>query len=171
MRNKLLTAFLIVAAMVASSGSVWAQAKKSSAEKRATSSLEMTAAKLYEESERQVTRMQKILEAHRKLLDEATKTGLVVAIEAIDKDVKAVTELLSLAANLLAELQQQLALSDPENANLKIKDPFQYPQVKELRILGDQIENLYRADKKFLESMQKPTELKVTRQDKGGGEE
>lgn len=143
-----------------------AQAKPNHPEKRAASSLEMTASKLYEEADRQVKRMQKMLEAHRKLLDDANKTGLVVAMQAIDKDVQAVEELLALATSLLADLHQQLALNDSKNANLKIKDPFQYSQVKEIRILGDQAESLYRADKKFLENMQKPTELKVTRQDK-----
>lgn len=129
------------------------------------SSLDMTANRLFEESLGHVKRMQKIYEAHKKLAEEATQTGLIVAMEAIAKDLSASRELLDLAKQLLAELERNLALSDPENANLKIKNIFDYPQVREIRILSDQAENLFRGGKRFLESMQKPTEFKVNRQE------
>lgn len=133
------------------------------AERPDDTELKLTGSRLWESSSAEVARMRKALAAHRRLLQRAEKTGLVVAIDAVRKDVEAARELLSLAESLLQELRVSLALDQEGAASTVIDDPLSYPQFREIRVLSDQVEQLYRSDRSFLERLQRPTETKVER--------
>ena len=130
-----------------------------------SSSLVMTAGRLYRDSSAQVKKIQKIIAAHKKLLHQAESSGLIVAIDAIRKDISANQELLSLGRDLLADLQTDLALKDAEASAVAVDDPLQYTQVKQIRILRDQAQRLYVSDKRFLKKMQGTTQESVKRLD------
>ncbi len=140
-----------------------AQKKTTAADTKSEKTYGMTAAEMYQETGAQVARIRKIVEAHGKLLLTAQETDFLVAVDAITKDMDANRELLALATDLLADLKTALALEREGAGAQIISAPLDYPQFREVRILSDQAEQLYRSGSDFLEQLQKPTGTTVKR--------
>lgn len=127
--------------------------------------LRLTARRLHARSKAEVTAMRRLIQRHQKLLSDARESELVVAIDAIRKDLQSARDLLSFAQSRLGELRRDLALDEqPERV---VADPLEYPQVRELQVLRDQIERLYLSGKRFLANLRRPTETRIERQDAG----
>lgn len=120
----------------------------------------LTTLTAWERSQGDVEALRKLVVAHERLLAESEQLQLVVAVEAMRKDLAALRELIVFAEDRLASLRIDLA-PDPANPR-PLPEPLALPQVREIKLLRDQGERIYMSGKRFLEQMQRPTETKIT---------
>lgn len=130
-----------------------------------SSSFVLTTESAWTRSQGDVEALRKLVDAQARLLREAEEADLVVAADAIAKDLRAIRELLVFAEERLASLKIDLA-PDPENPR-PMPDPLVLPQVRELKLLRDQGERIYLSGKRFLEQMRRPTGTRVEAAPKG----
>ncbi len=121
----------------------------------APSAFVLTTLTAWQRSEGDVESLRKLIGAQARLLAESRKSDLVVATEALGKDLAALRELVVFAEDRLASLKVDLA-PDPANPR-PLPDPLALPQVREIKLLRDQGERIYLSGKRFLEQMQRPT--------------
>ena len=130
-------------------------AQEASTPGTAPSAFVLTTLTAWQRSENDVESLRKLIVTQARLLEESRKAELVVATEALTKDLAALRELLVFAEERLASLKVDLA-PDPANPR-PLPDPLALPQVREIKLLRDQGERLYLSGKRFLEQMQRPT--------------
>jgi hypothetical protein len=121
----------------------------------APSAFVLTTLTAWQRSESDVESLRKLIVTQARLLEESRKSELVVATEALTKDLAALRELLVFAEERLASLKVDLA-PDPANPR-PLPDPLALSQVREIKLLRDQGERIYLSGKRFLEQMQRPT--------------
>lgn len=158
--NQLVCAAVAVCALVLP----FVAGKTEAAEPARRNSLQLTSAQLYADAKAIFEAMTQTLESHRGLLERAQKSNLIVAVDAIRKDYTASRELLSFARELLLDLRRDLALDQADaSGDVPVEDPLVYPQLRELGILADQVEQLLKSGERFLALLEKPTETRVER--------
>jgi len=123
--------------------------------------LRTTAGRVYQEARGQLKRMQQLLQRQQELLNEAQETELSLAIETIEKDLQAMRDLYEFGQDRLRSLKRDLAVDD--NSKREIEDPLAYPEIRQLGVVRDQLEQLFLGSKKFLASLQEAPETTVTR--------
>lgn len=124
-----------------------------------SSSFVLTTELAWARSQGDVEALRKLVDAQARLLREAEEADLVVAADAIAKDLRAIRALLVFAEERLASLKIDLA-PDPNNPR-PMPDPLVLPQVRELKLLRDQGERIHLSGKRFLEQMRRPTGTRV----------
>lgn len=119
----------------------------------------LTVQMAWERSQADVERMRRVIASQQRLLAEARASGLVVAEDAVSRDLRALQELLSFAEDRLRSLQQDLAIG--KQPSRPVADPLSYPQIRELSLLRDQSERIFLSSRRFVEQLQKPTGTRV----------